>query len=369
MDLSLLTYHFILPMLDFFKNALGSYGWSIIVVTLLVKVILYPLTKHQTESMKKMQALQPRIKILQDRFNQQKEKYKDRPAKLKEAQATFQKEMMEFYQTNKVNPLGGCLPMLIQLPILIALFWAFNGSPFKPVAVSAPVEILDQDHALAEKRIGKSKPQIYVDSEGRKGRFVITPGEVKIPAGTKVDYKIFKLQGNVLDVSHKARWQLSSSPYYVSYAKSPDLHELADIEIGESPENAILVTKKPGKFFIHALIPASSGDESFLFISGLGKTGPINPDSGTLNIDVVILVLLFALTIWLSGKVTSGYSPPPADPKQAQMQKMMQTMMPPFVAMMILFFPVPAGVLLYFVASGFIQVLQTWLIMRKPITS
>ena len=112
MDLSLITYHVILPMLAFFKNVLGSYGWSIIAVTLLVKVVLYPLTKHQTESMKKMQALQPRIKVIQERFNKQKSKYKDRPEKLKESQGEFQKEMMEFYKTNKVNPLGGCLPMI-----------------------------------------------------------------------------------------------------------------------------------------------------------------------------------------------------------------------------------------------------------------
>lgn len=365
MDLSLITYHFIIPMLEFFKRTLGSYGWAIIAVTILVKVVLYPLTKHQTESMKKMQALQPKIKILQDRFNQQKDRYKDRPAKLKEAQAAFQKEMMEFYQTNKVNPLGGCFPMLIQLPILIALFWAFNGSPFKPIAVSAPVEILNSDNALHEKRVGKSKPEIFVDEKGKTGRFVISPGEVKIPAGTQVKYMLFKLHGDVTDVSYKAKWQLSTTPYYASYVKPVDLSDVATIEVNENPDTAILTPKKEGKFFVQAILPASSEKEQFLFISGLGKTGPVDPNTGKLNIDVIILVFFFAFTIWLSGKVTSGYSPPPADPKQAQMQKMMQKFMPLMVAMMILFFPVPAGVLLYFVASGFIQVLQTWMIMRN----
>ena len=72
MDLSLLTYHFILPMLEYFRHVFGNYGWAIIVVTIIVKVVLYPLTKKQTDSMKKMQALQPKIKILQERFNQQK---------------------------------------------------------------------------------------------------------------------------------------------------------------------------------------------------------------------------------------------------------------------------------------------------------
>lgn len=351
-------------MLEFFKKLFGNYGWSIIAVTILVKIILYPLTKHQTESMKKMQAVQPKIKILQDRFNQQKERYKDRPAKLKEVQANFQKEMMEFYQQNKINPFGGCFPMLVQLPILIALFWAFNGSPFKPVAVSAPVEILDTKHALHEERVGKSQPQIYINSHGKKARFVLSPGQVKIPVGTTVQYMVHKLSGDVNDVTDKIRWQLSNSPYYASYIKKVDLSNFADLEV--LPDNsARIIAKEPGRFYLHAILPGSSEKEHFLFISGLGTTGLVDNETGKLNFDVIVLVFLFALTIWSSSKVTASYSPPPADPKQVQMQKMMQTFMPPFVAMMILFFPVPAGVLLYFVASGIIQCFQTWWIMRK----
>lgn len=364
MDLSLITYHFIIPLLEFFKRLFGNYGWAIIAVTILVKVILYPLTKQQTQSMKKMQALQPKIKILQDRFNQQKDRYKDRPEKLKETQSGFQKDMTEFYQTNKVNPLGGCFPMIVQLPVLIALFWAFNGSPFKPVAVSAPVEILSSSNSLQEQRSGKSKPQIFIDSEGEKARFVLSPGQVKIPANTKVQYTIHRLSGDANDVSNKITWQLSNSPYYARYAKNADLSNLATLEVNAG-KSTTLVSKSPGSFYIHAILPGSSENDRFLFIQGLGKTGPVNRETGELNIDVIILVFFFAITIWLSGKITSGYAPPPSDPKQAQMQKVMQKMMPVMVSIMILFFPVPAGVLLYFVASGFIQALQTWMIMRK----
>lgn len=366
MDLSLITYHFIIPMLEFFKKLLGNYGWAIITVTILVKMILYPLTKQQTESMKKMQALQPKIKILQDRFNQQKDRHKDKPEKLKEAQAGFQKDMMEFYQTNKVNPLGGCFPMIVQLPVLIALFWTFNGSPFKPVAISAPVEILSSEHSLQEQRSGKSKPQIFIDSEGKKARFVLSPGQVKIPTSTKVNYVIHKLSGDANGISNKIKWELSESPYYAANVKKVDLSNLAIVEVNPD-KSATLIPKNMGKFYIHAILPASSANDTFLFIKGLGKTGPVDHDTGKLNIDVIILVFLFALTIWLSGKATSSYAPPPTDPKQAQMQKMMQKMMPPMVAMMILFFPVPAGVLLYFVSSGLIQALQTWMIMRKSV--
>lgn len=368
MDFSLITYYFIIPMLELFKKLFGNYGWSIIAVTLVVKLILYPLTKQQTESMKKMQALQPKIKILQDRFNQQRERHKDRPAKLKEAQAGFQKEMMEFYQKNKVNPLGGCFPMLFQLPILIALFWAFNGSPFKVVAVTVPVEVLSKESPLGETVKGSSNPIIFVSKEGKKGRLVLTPGEVKIPEGKKITYKVLKLQGDIDGVLNSIHWEITDAPYYnPDYkVKNKDLLSYAGL-LGAVGDTTIVEAKKPGKFYLNAILPAPSAREPFLFISGLGKTGPIDRENDKLNFDVIILVLLFTWTIWLSGKVTAKYSPPSADPKQAEMQKMMQKMMPPMVGGMTLFFPVPAGVLLYFVVSGFIQIVQTWMVMRTPV--
>ena len=367
MDLNLITYHLILPMLEFFKNSLGSYGWAIIVVTIVVKVALYPLTKHQTKSMQKMQALQPKIKLLQDRFNQQKERYKDKPAKLKEIQEDFQKDMMGFYQTYKVNPLGGCFPMLFQLPILIALFWAFNGSPFKPVAITVPVQILSQDQTLNEQIKGSSSPTIFVGKNGLKGRLVLHPGEVKIPASKEITYKIYTLEGNVNGVINNVKWELSDRGLFSPGYNPKNLSSVAELLI--NPDNSVTVkTKNPGRVFLNAVLPGSSEKDSFLFIKGLGKTGALDPLTGKFNIDVVILVILFALTIWLSGKVTVHTAPPPSDPKQADMQKTMQRIMPVMVGTMTLMFPVPAGVLLYFVVSGVIQALQTWVVMREPVS-
>lgn len=367
MDFSLITYHFIVPMLEFFKVHLGNYGWAIIAVTIIVKVILYPLTKQQTASMQRMQALQPKIKIVQDRFNQQKERYKDRPAKLKEVQSNFQKEMMEFYQTHKVNPLGGCFPMLLQLPILIALFWAFNGSPFKSIAVTAPIEILTSDQALRENVKGSSSPVIFVGKDGKKGRLVLNPGEVKIQVNKEITYMLFKLEGEVNHLPSLVKWEFSDRPYYTQGYIPKNIEHFASLSLSEEKTNVIVKAKNPGRIYLNAILPGSSQNDRFLFISGLGKTGAFDPQTGRLNIDVIILVFFFSITIWLSGKVTSGYSPPPADPKQAEMQKTMQKMMPPMVGVMTLMFPVPAGVLLYFVVSGLIQVIQTWMVMRKPI--
>ena len=84
------------------------YGWAIVLITVLLRLIFWPLTAAGTRSMKKMQALQPQVKAIQ-------EKYKDDPMKA-------QKKQMELWKENKVNPMGGCLPALIQMPVFIGFY-------------------------------------------------------------------------------------------------------------------------------------------------------------------------------------------------------------------------------------------------------
>ncbi len=89
-------------------DVVQNYGWSIIVFTILVKVLLLPLTIKQTKSTKAMQDIQPKLQEIQ-------EKYKNKPEKQPQ-------EIMKLYQEAKINPLAGCLPLLIQMPIIIGLF-------------------------------------------------------------------------------------------------------------------------------------------------------------------------------------------------------------------------------------------------------
>lgn len=93
------------------KFGVGSYGLAIIILTVLIKIILYPLTKKQVQSMKAMQEIAPKMKKLQ-------EKFKDNPQVL-------QQKMLQLYQEGGVNPLAGCLPMFLQMPILMALYYTF----------------------------------------------------------------------------------------------------------------------------------------------------------------------------------------------------------------------------------------------------
>ena len=99
---------------DIFSVAgIESYGIAIIVLTVIIKMIFYPLTVKQVKSMKAMQELQPKIKKLQ-------EKYKNDPKRL-------QLEMGNLYKTAGVNPLAGCLPLLVQMPFLMGMFYALQS--------------------------------------------------------------------------------------------------------------------------------------------------------------------------------------------------------------------------------------------------
>ena len=98
-------------LLTLIQSIVGNWGLAIIGVTLVVKAILYPLTKAQYTSMAKMRMLQPKLQEMRERFGDDRQR--------------MSQEMMKLYKEEKVNPLGGCLPLLIQMPIFIALYWTF----------------------------------------------------------------------------------------------------------------------------------------------------------------------------------------------------------------------------------------------------
>jgi YidC/Oxa1 family membrane protein insertase len=104
----------LLPLFNFLHSFIPNYGFVIILFSLIIKFVLYPLTKSSMQSMKKMQLLSPKI-------NEIKEKFKDDPTKV-------QKETMNLYRIYGINPAGGCLPLILQMPIFIAMWGLFQVS-------------------------------------------------------------------------------------------------------------------------------------------------------------------------------------------------------------------------------------------------
>jgi YidC/Oxa1 family membrane protein insertase len=102
---------------DVFGGGENSWGFGIIMLTFTIRLLILPLTFRSVKSMQKLQVLQPEMKKIQARYKEDKQR--------------MNQEMMKFYQENKVNPLGSCLPLLLQIPFFIALFELLRSSEFK----------------------------------------------------------------------------------------------------------------------------------------------------------------------------------------------------------------------------------------------
>jgi len=101
-------------LLSHIHNIVGNWGWAIVILTILIKAAFFKLTEAQYRSMARMRKLQPRIEQLKERYGDDRQR--------------MSQAMMEMYKTEKVNPLGGCLPILVQIPIFIALYWVLLES-------------------------------------------------------------------------------------------------------------------------------------------------------------------------------------------------------------------------------------------------
>ena len=120
--------------LEAIYKLVGNWGWAIVVLTILIKAAFFPLSAASYKSMAKMRVLTPRLTQLKDRYGDDKQR--------------LNQEMMKLYQTEKVNPLGGCLPILIQIPVFIALYWVLLGA----------VEMRDAPWALWIKDLASPDP-------------------------------------------------------------------------------------------------------------------------------------------------------------------------------------------------------------------
>src|SRR5690606_16972916 len=101
-------------LLDKIHTLVGNWGWAIILLTVLIKLVFYKLSETSGKSMAKMRRMQPKMQALKERYGDDREK--------------LNRAMMELYQKEKINPFAGCLPILIQMPVFIALYWVLLES-------------------------------------------------------------------------------------------------------------------------------------------------------------------------------------------------------------------------------------------------
>jgi len=336
-----ITYQVMIPVLQQIVKFTHSYGLSIILLTLAVRVLVWPFVTASTKSMQKMQLLAPHMKRIQKR-------YKEDPEQL-------QKKTMEFYARNKANPLAGCLPMLVQLPILFALFGTFNGPPFGDKALDVKVTTVEAKNAKDVKRAetsGANTP--YVSTDGQLAKVVVFPGESTVLVGDNVDFQTRAVDGK-LPADFAPTWIMKFNGKPVT------------AEEGSIDQSGHAIFSKLGEYHVEGIVHGIAKDDSFLFVKGLGKVATGLDLLKPQNFDLVALILMFGISMFASSKLTMPKPGNPEDMDESQrVQQDTMKMMP--IAMCVSFFliPLPVGVYLYMVVSNLVQTAQTWLVMRTP---
>ena len=337
-----LSDNLLIPILDFFYGLFHSYGLAIVALTIVIRVALFPLSAGSIRSARRMKIAQP---VMQKRQAEIKSRYANDP---KKQQDELGKLMGEFG-----SPLAGCLPLLVQMPILFALFATLRGSPFADVPYLVNLKILppEQVAAVEPKPFKTARHSIFISDKDHFPVIASLPGGTKIGAGDSVNIKLQTLSGE------------SYGKVLKNYKNGSDFSPTWKVTKGEDlasvSSDGTVTAKYPGDATIEGKIPGLAARSGFLFIKALGQVGFYV--DGSINWDIAILVAGFGITLVIS-QVLSGQGMPP-NPQQATAQKITPIM----ITGMFLFFPLPAGVLLYMVIANMFQAFQTFLLTKEAL--
>jgi YidC/Oxa1 family membrane protein insertase len=338
-----LSNNVMLPIIDFFYGIFPSYGLAIVALTLVVRFALYPLSAGSIRNMRRMRIVQP---LMQKRIAEAKERHKDDPQKQQE-------EMMKAQQEFG-NPLAGCLPLVVQMPVLLALFATLRGSPFSGVNYSINLQVLPagQVEQIQPQAVATPPQNIYVTDGEHIKVTAILPGGSKLAVGekTKIEYQT-----------------LTGKPFQELLAEHPDHQLVPEWKITKGEDRVKIDGQgniealQPGDVTIQGTIPGLAANQGFLFIDALGRVGATDPD-GTVHWDIIAMIVFFGISLYVS-QMLSGQSSASANPQQDTVNKIT----PVIFSGMFLFFPLPAGVLMYMVIGNVFQTLQTYILSREPL--
>jgi YidC/Oxa1 family membrane protein insertase len=279
------------------------------------------------------------------------ERYKSDPQKL-------QAEMMKLYKEHKFNPFGGCLPMLIQLPLFIGLFWAISDPRFMAEGDHTFLNFIDLKNTGVMSHAGPSDDGRMSISESGGGGF-LGMGNDHIIAGPSVTFTL-KKDGSTLEQkipkSNDALTVLPKNPRPgVPLTINTTYDRLGMDGYEGHVENIEVKVLNTGTKEMEALVFNPENEKSRLssqLETVPGKTVP--------HFDVLLLVLVFGATMVLSQKMMTAQSSATASDQQQMMMKFL-----PIIFVVFLFiFPIPAGVLLYMATNSVFQIFQTWTFNR-----
>ena len=251
------------------------------------------------------------------------------------------------------SPLAGCLPLLVQMPILFALFATLRGSPFADVPYLVNMKIIpsEQVAAIEPKPFQSPRHSIFITEKDHFPIVASLPGGTKIGTGDNVQINLKTLTGEPFS---KVISRFKGGGNYAPAWKITKGEGLANVS-----SDGTVTAKYPGDVTIEGRIPGLAAKSGFLFIKALGQVGfYVN---GSINWDIAILVGGFGLTLLIS-QALSGRGMP-ANKQQSTANKITPIM----ITGMFLFFPLPAGVLLYMVIANIFQAFQTFLLSKEAL--
>ncbi len=344
---SFLSNNVMLPILDFFYGIVPSYGLAIVALTLVVRLALFPITADQLRNMRKMRIANP---IMQQRIRSVQEKYKNDPAKQQEEMAKVTTQNMEEFG----NPLAGCLPVILQMPILFALFATLRGSPFADINYTVNFQIVPPEQAAQVQHQAFTSPAQNVFFAARTHY----PIKALVSSGTKLgvgeettikliaeDGRSFKEIATDLNAQLGLKWQVTKGADKIAVTEDGSVKALA-----------------PGDATVQITVPGLATNKGFLFIRALGKVGAINSD-GSINWDILVIIMGFGLSLYINQMISSGEGEKAEESQQQTVNKLT----PIIFSGMFLFFPLPAGVLLYMLVANIFQTIQSFLVSREPL--
>ena len=321
-------------------SVIPSYGIAIILLTVAVRLVLYPLTVKQTKSMQAMQRLQPEIKRLQAKYKNDKQKLNE--------------EMMKFYKENKVNPLSGCLPLILQLPLFIVLYRLIHDLTATVIAGGVVIGSLTTGGSLPPTVTFQNVKVSDATITNNKLSDSVTADVIGTDGGV-----VGQLQGTVTDNQIHGKGKNDPAPV-VDPKTTKEIGTIQGAQIAVGPDGAHVVANPKH-------IPEDSQLAKDLrktpgHMEWLGMDLAKRPSQGQ-GAELVGMYLLVALT------VATGYyqqrqmtARTPASAQNPQMQ-MMGKIFPLFFGFIAL--QVPAGVVLYFVISNLWQIGQQAIIFRQ----
>lgn len=327
-----------IEILKILASFVGSYGLAIVVLTIIVRAALWPLNASQQRSMKMMQTLQPKLKAIQDR-------YKSNPQ-------VMQQKMMEFYKEHKFNPMGGCLPLLIQMPIFILLYSALMNPAFIQVAGNSKFLFINRLDTTLRASAGISNDGVM----GTSKYDTFIPGKVAkvyLPDEVLENVKISKPK-NALEVQGEIK-----PGENIDFKMSLDHLDLKFSQLEKIDKAEIAVTDLNTKEIENITFKRQDG----LLIASV----PTVEIKKEFHWDILALIVLFGVTMWLSQKLimSTNKNKGDVDPTQEAIQKSMSTFMPVMIIGTFVIVPIPAGVFIYLIVSNVIQVLQTLIINKQ----